>query len=189
MARKGDGLYQRGKVWYLDFRHEGRRHVCRLGKGISRSVAREIATMKRTQVLRGEAGIRKKRDISFKDAREKFEVWASANKKPNTVTNYKECLRRLAESFGGKRLSEISPFAVEAHKQRRIQAGAPVRANHEVAALKAVFHRCLDWGVFEGSNPVCKVRLVSTAFTMLRPSRSPKKPVWRWARSTITSRA
>ncbi len=32
MARRGDGIYQRGKVWYLDFVHEGRRHVVRLGR-------------------------------------------------------------------------------------------------------------------------------------------------------------
>ena len=42
MARRGDGLYQRGKVWYLDCRINGTRHVMKIGKGISRSVAREI---------------------------------------------------------------------------------------------------------------------------------------------------
>ena len=39
MARRGDGLYLRGKVWYLDFRHDGMRHVVKLGKNISRTVA------------------------------------------------------------------------------------------------------------------------------------------------------
>jgi hypothetical protein len=37
MARRGDGLYQRGKTWWLDFTHKGRRHVVRLGRGISPS--------------------------------------------------------------------------------------------------------------------------------------------------------
>jgi hypothetical protein len=43
MARRGDGIYQRGKTWWLDFTHEGTRHVVRIGKGISRTVAGEIA--------------------------------------------------------------------------------------------------------------------------------------------------
>ena len=39
MARRGDGGYLRGKTWWLDFTHEGKRHVARLGKGINRTVA------------------------------------------------------------------------------------------------------------------------------------------------------
>jgi hypothetical protein len=32
MARRSDGIYQRGRTWYLDFTHEGqRRHAPRPG--------------------------------------------------------------------------------------------------------------------------------------------------------------
>src|ERR1043165_9811829 len=122
MARHGDGLYLRGQTWYLDCRIDGKRHVVKLGKNIKRTVAGELANVKRAAILKGEAGIgRKKKDLPFKDAREKFQAWAEANKKPSTTKTYKECLRRLAESFGGKRLSEIAPFHVESHKQARLQ--------------------------------------------------------------------
>ncbi len=60
MAIKGDGLYLRGKTWYLDCRLNGARHVVRLGKGITRSVAGEIATVQRGAILKGEAGIGRK---------------------------------------------------------------------------------------------------------------------------------
>lgn len=43
MARRGDGLYLRGKTWYLDACINGTRHQKRLGKGITRSVALELA--------------------------------------------------------------------------------------------------------------------------------------------------
>ena len=115
------------------FRRFLARHVARLGKGITRSVAREIAQVKRGAILKGEAGIgRKNKDLPFEQSRQHFEKWAEANKKPRTVKSYKECLRRLAESFSGKRLSEIVPFAIERHKQARIQADARVRANREL---------------------------------------------------------
>lgn len=66
MARKGDGLYLRGTVWYLDFRHRGKRNREPLGSDISRTVARELATIKRALILKGEAGMgRKKADIAF----------------------------------------------------------------------------------------------------------------------------
>jgi integrase len=32
MARRGDGVYQRGDTWWLDFTHDGRRHYVRLGR-------------------------------------------------------------------------------------------------------------------------------------------------------------
>jgi hypothetical protein len=37
MARRGDGIYLRRNTWWLDFTHEGTRHVARLGKGLLRS--------------------------------------------------------------------------------------------------------------------------------------------------------
>ena len=57
MARRGDGIYQRGKTWWLDFRHDGQRHVVRLGKGINRTVAGALASGTRAAILKGEAGI------------------------------------------------------------------------------------------------------------------------------------
>src|SRR4030095_11371290 len=57
MARHGDGIYQRGKTWWLDFTHRGERHVVRLGKNISRTVAGELARVQRGAILKGEAGI------------------------------------------------------------------------------------------------------------------------------------
>jgi len=161
MARRGDALYKRGKTWYLDAVINGTRYQIRLGKGITRSVALELAQVERGKILRGEAGIGKKpKDLTFDEAKKKYEDWVTVNKKANTAKSYKECLRRLHSSFTGRRLSEISPFHIEAHKQARIKDGARVRANREVAVLKAVFNRCKEWKLFEGENPVATVQFV-----------------------------
>lgn len=169
MARRGDALYLRGRTWWLDFTHQGSRHAIRLGANISRTVAKEMASVKRNGILKGEAGIGKKRkDVSFEEARKKFEAWAEANKKPGTVTSYKGCLRRLSESFSGKRLGELSSFLVERHKQARIQAGARVRANREMAVLKTLFNRCQEWQLFEGDNPVATVKMLKEPRQRLR---------------------
>lgn len=169
MARRGDALYLRGRTWWLDFKHQGIRHTIRLGSSISRTVAKELASVKRGAILKGEAGIGKRaKDLSFDDARKKFEAWAEASKKPATVKDYKECLRRLSESFSGTRLSALSPFLVEKHKQQRIQAGARVRANRELAVLKSVFNRCREWKLFEGENPVESVKMLKEPRQRLR---------------------
>ncbi len=108
--------------------------------------------MRRGAILKGELGIgRKAKDLPFDEARKKIEAWAMASKKPGTAQAYQKCLRRLAESFSGTRFSALSPFLVEKHKQARIQAGARVRANRELAVLKSLFNRCRAWRLFEGS--------------------------------------
>jgi integrase len=156
-------------VWYLDCRIRGARYVVKLGKGIKRSVAAEIAAVKRAQILKGAAGIGDKRkDLSFEKAREHFEQWAMSNKKFRTVKSYKECLRRLAESFDRKRLSEISPFLVERHKQTRIQGGAKVRCNREIAVLKNLFNYCRGQKLYEGGNPAEDVKMLREPKRRLR---------------------
>ena len=130
MARKGDGIYKRGKTWRLDIVIHGKRHQLTLGKNISRSVAAELAQIERAKILRGEAGIgRKPRDITFDKAAADFLKASEANTRPNTIRGYRQHLDALAETFGQRKLSEISPFLIEKHKARRVSE-APVRGRH-----------------------------------------------------------
>ncbi len=169
MARCGDGLYLRGKTWYLDCRINGVRHQIKLGKHISRSVAKELALVKRTQILKSEAGIgNKRKDCSFMKAKEEFLKWTVANKRPRTLRTYRQCLDHLSVSFDGKRLSDITGWLIEKHKQMRAKAEARVRANREVAVLKTLFNYVLRMGLFQGSNPVLGVRLFKEEQRKLR---------------------
>ena len=111
MARRGDGIYQRGETWWLDFTHRGERHVARLGKNISRTVAGELARVQRAAVLKGEAGLGPKpkpQDPTFEAAKTELLQWSEANRKPRTRRGYRNFLKRLADSFAGSRLSEMT---------------------------------------------------------------------------------
>ena len=155
MPRRGDGLVLRGKTWWLDFSHQGIRHQARLGRNISRTVARELAAVERSKALRQDAGIggKKRKDISFDKAADEFLKWAEANNRPQTVVNYRWYIEGLKQSFAGKMLSSISPFSIEKHKQTRISGDARVSANREISCLRNIFYRCMEWGKFDGSNP------------------------------------
>ncbi len=157
MPRSGEGIYRRGDTWWLDFRHDGGRYQVRLGSGVNKTTARELAQVKRAAILKGEAGIgRKKKDVTFDEAKRLFLEWADANKKPLTARFYRDCLARLEEEFHGKRLSQITAFSVEGYRRGRIQEGAKVRVNREMATLRALFNRMSEWGRFEGANPARK---------------------------------
>src|SRR5688572_2315919 len=86
MPRRGDGLVLRGKTWGLDFSHQGQRHQVRLGRNISRTVARELAVVERAKALKQEAGIggKKRKDVLFDKAAEEFLKWAEANHRPKS---------------------------------------------------------------------------------------------------------
>lgn len=160
MARHGDGIYLRGKSWYLDCRINGKRYQLKLGKLISRSVAKELAQVKRAQILKCEVGIGTQRlDCTFQKAKQEYWTWTQANKRPRTIRTYGQCLGHLEVFFSGKMLSDIHPFLIEKYKHHRFQAGAKVRVNRELAVLKALFNLCRTWGLFEGDNPVSKVKL------------------------------
>jgi len=119
MARRGDGIYQRGKTWWLDFTHEEKRHYVRLGRNISKTVAGEIAKVKRGAILKGEAGIGgpKRADLSFDKAAEEVLAWSKANKRLRTQRTYRQCIERLKASFAVRSLSAISAFDLERYKR------------------------------------------------------------------------
>lgn len=169
MPRKGDGLYLRGKTWYLDARINGQRHVVKLGKGITRSVAGELANINRAAILKNEAGIGKKRkDVTFGKAKEAFLDWAITNKRSRTLRVYRQQLERLTVSFNTKTLSHISSFDVERHKRYRAEAGARIQANREVAVLKNLFNKAKAWGLYEGENPAMGVKFLEEPKRRLR---------------------
>jgi integrase len=160
MARRGDGIYLRGRTWWLDFVHRGQRHVVRLGKGISRTVAGELAQVQRAAILKREAGIGgpKLKDPLFDDAAREFTAWAATNRKARTARDYREIVERLKAVFGGRRLRQIDELSIERHKRARVAAGAPVAANRELAVLKSMFNRCRDdLRIYDGPTPRIKL--------------------------------
>ena len=169
MARKGDGLYLRKKTWWLECVINNVRHQKRLGKGIARSVALELAQVQRASILKNELGIGKKRkDAPFEKAQAMFLDWAQANKRPRTVRVYRQQVERLARSFGSKMLSQISSFDIERHKQDCVKAGARIVANREVSILKNLFNKAKAWGLYDGQNPALGVKLLEEPKRRLR---------------------
>jgi integrase len=158
MARKGDGIFKRGKVWRLDCIIAGKRHQGQLGRGISRAVALDLATAYRAAILRGEAGIlQKKKDVTFEKASADFLEAMKGRIRENTYRSYETCLNSMADHFKGKSLSEISAFLIEAWKKKR-KEDAPVSFNRELGTLRTMFNWCIDNGRFDGGNPTRKVK-------------------------------
>jgi len=156
------GLYRRGPSWYFECEIDGQRYRKRIGRDLPRKVAQDIASKIRGEIVAGNFGLvsaKQRKDPSFDEARARFEEWVRSTKKAETIDTYCECLRRLGESFGTKKLSEISPFLVEKHRLRRIQDGVRVRVNRELAVLRNLYNRCREWKLYLGDNPCLSVKM------------------------------
>ena len=117
-------------------------------------IALDISRKMRIEIIEGNFNYgRKAKDLTFDDARAKFEAWAETNKKPLSAHSYREALRRLSETFAGKLSSEISPFSIESHRQARIKKGVRVRVNRELAVLKNLFNRVREWACMRAITP------------------------------------
>ncbi len=74
----------------------------------------------------------------------------------------------VKKAFPGKRLSELHAFALEGYKRKRAEGGAKVRVNRELARLKTLFNKAIEWGKYEGENPVRKVNFLKENSGRLR---------------------
>ncbi len=80
--------------------------------------------------------------------------------KPNKRSFWRDeiSLRQLASFFKKKYLDEITSLDVEKYKARRSEKVAPATVNRELACLKHMFTKAIEWGKAK-ENPVLKVRL------------------------------
>ncbi|CAG1021726.1 Tyrosine recombinase XerC [Methylococcales bacterium] len=89
-----------------------------------------------------------------------YQPWAAINQKAKTDTarRVKVCFPELMD----KRLSEVTPQAVELCRQARAKAGkATTTLNRDIAALKSIMSKALEWGVIE-ENPLARFKLAKT---------------------------
>jgi integrase len=108
-------------------------------------------------------------DLLFEKAVEKYLEWYKANRGAYTYLKYAiPASKALKASFDGKRLSQISPFLIEAHKLNRKRESDPenpdhkpvtdTTINHDLTFLRHMFNKCVEWH-FAKTNPMSKVEL------------------------------
>lgn len=64
MARRGEAIHKRGPSWFLDCEINGVHYHKKLDKGISRSVALELAQVERAAILKGKLELARNRRTS-----------------------------------------------------------------------------------------------------------------------------
>jgi hypothetical protein len=79
---------------------------------------------------------------------------ARVNKKPKSATRNEASINILMPSFEGKLIDSIRPYSVEQYKKARRDAGrAPATVNRDVATLRNMMNKAVEWG-FLSYNPI-----------------------------------
>lgn len=155
------GVYLRGKkkdIYWIDFYYEGKRFTERVGQ-VSKGVAEEKLNIRRSEVIRGEWKPKKVR-TPFDKFKEQYLEWSKGNKKPKSSLRDESSLKHLSRFFGGKALSEISPFMVEKYKlTRKEEKAGPATINRELGCLRHMFNMAIKWKKAQ-VNPVRDVKFL-----------------------------
>lgn len=147
-------IYQnKNGKWVIDFTYKNRR--IRRVVGESKRNAEAAMIRIKNDILIEKYGFTKpKKAILFeKFAKDYFELHSREKKSCETDGFH---IERLKSFFNGKYLSSITPEVVERYKSKRKKEVSSATVNRELACLKNMFSKAIDWGKAE-RNPVKRV--------------------------------
>jgi excisionase family DNA binding protein len=146
--------------WYIYYRTEGKR-VRKAVKGAqSRSDALKVLQVEVADAFRGKYGFKRENKApGFKDfAAEFLKNYSEVNKKSADRDRFSMAHLKAFKDFQNKTLLEISPLNVEAYKaHRKAEDASPATINRELACLKTIFNKAVEWGKIE-RNPISRVK-------------------------------
>ena len=157
------GVIDKNGIYWLDYRFDGRRMLKKIGS--SKKLAETVMQKIRVQIAEGKYLDVKKEEkkINFNDF---AQIYANTygEKKRSWSSTDKLYLVRLKAFFGSKNLDEITPLFVQKYriarreqKTRRHTIASAAYINRELACLKCMFSRAVEWG-YAKENPVKKVK-------------------------------
>jgi integrase len=152
--------------FYIEYYADDRRLREKIGP--SRPLAETVLQKRQVEVAENKhLDVKKEVKIRFEDFSKQFlELYS----KPNNKSWMKSDLHNvnmLKNTFGGRYLNEINPQMVERFKAERLKEVSPARVNRQLACLKCMFNRAIEWGKAK-ENPVKKVKMLKENNKRLR---------------------
>ncbi len=157
-------LFKKGENWYIDYYLDGRRR--REAVGPNRKVAERALAKRQVQVAENRfLDIVQKSKITFERLTESYLKYARTNK----ISWQRDChsLKAMKSTFEGKLLYQITPLVIEGYKNARSQVVASATVNRELACLKHMFTKAIQWQM-TSSNPVKMVKMLKENNERLR---------------------
>ena len=146
------GIFQKGENWYIDYYLHGRRKRKKIGP--SKKLAEQVLRDTQVKIVKKEyLGILEEKKIPFENFGQQYSDYCKANKAFSTYRRDRVSIDHLTSAFKGKYLFEITPEMIEKYKMARLEKVEPATVNREVACLKHMYTKAIDWDYVK-ANPV-----------------------------------
>jgi integrase len=153
------GIFQKGNNWYIDYYVKGRRKRKKIGS--SKKLALQVLQDVQLKIAKGEyLGIYEEKKIPFEEYAKQYLEYSKANKALSTYQRHdRNNIARLVSFFKDKYIFEITNQMIEKYKAMRLEKVAPATVNRELACLKHMFTKAIEWG-YAKESPAKKVKLL-----------------------------
>lgn len=161
------GVYKRGDNWYMDFTFHG--HRVREMIGPSRKGAEKVIAKRKAEIAENKFLDKRKelKPITFHEFAKEFLEWARVNHKASSRTRELSNMRTLEVAFDNKNIHELTVWDIEKWKQRRKGEVKPATVNRELATLKSMLSKAIEWGKLK-ELPTKKVKPLKGVMKRLR---------------------
>jgi len=150
-------------VFDISYKKDGKKTWEKVGwksQGYSAELARKIRNERIIAMQHGdELPQDKKKAITFEKLAEQYLKWSAENKSREGIDDKSRYENHLKDRFDNKRLDEIVLLDLERMKSAMTKAELSQKTiAHCLALIRAMYNKGLDWGLYNGENPVRKKR-------------------------------
>ncbi len=170
-------LNEDNAVYYIEYYHGNRR--IREKIEFNKMVAENVLKKRELEIVENKfLDIKREKKIRFRELAQEFierhlKVNCSAGWHRKSLVN----IQRLGRMFNEKFLYEITPLLIEKFKIERLKEVKPETVNKDLACLKTMFNKAMDWGCFDAVNPVSKVSFLKSENKRLRYLEKEEIPI------------
>jgi integrase len=157
-------ILQKGKDWYIDYYYQGRRKREKIGP--SRRLAEAVLAKRKLEIAENRyLDVRRKNQVSFKELASLYLEYSRANKR--SWVRDRVSIKSLEREFGDFRIDQLKSLSIEQYKQKRLKEVTPATVNRELACLKHMLNKGIEWAKC-AENPVRQVKLLRENNSRLR---------------------
>jgi len=147
-------IFRKGENWFIDYRCKGKRFREKVSP--NKTLARQALAKRKAEIAEGRFfPNRKRNEMVFGQMAEAF--WNRYGKHKRAVS-YPYMYKRVVGEFGAMRIEDVSVPVLIDFLNKLKESTSRSNSNRYHTFLSSVFSRAMEWGIWEGNNPLSKIR-------------------------------